>query len=252
MLRRLNYTRRKRLAASDALVTIAPAGPPYSFNAALNLTSYSLPETAKVFVEAYRRMDWMRFDFGTVGSIVPAADRRLVRFEAWEGVLFRVRVVSPDGSPTGKLLAEADRLRPRSSKPTEQKRRSLLPLDSADLNGELFRLDLSEGPVLLVERTLGGGDWRSCARDQLFQGLVYPSVLRQILQHLLSDDWPEEGDPRWERDWARFVESVPGFYPPPDEDGDQDAWTDAVVASFARQHRFVQAFNAKWTDGGSL
>jgi hypothetical protein len=222
-----------------------------SFDAALDLSDYSLPTDAKVFVEAYRRMDWMRFDFGTVGAVFPPSDRRLLRFDASDGVLFRVRVVSPDGSPTGKVLAEADRIRPRSSDSKDKNRRSLLPLESAPLNGELFRLDLSAEPVLLIEQTLGAGDWRSCARDPLFHALVYPCVLRQILDRLTADAWPEEGTAGWEGDWARFIESLPGFYERPDEDGDTDAWIDAMVGSFARERRLLEAFNAKWTDGGA-
>ena len=80
------------------------------FDATLDLAKYKFPDNARVYVEAYRQMEWMRFDFGSVASVRPPADRQLSRFESPEGVLFRIRVVSPDGTPSGRLVAEADRI----------------------------------------------------------------------------------------------------------------------------------------------
>jgi hypothetical protein len=33
-----------------------------------------LPTDAKVFVEAYRQTNWMRFDFGTIGAVQAPGD----------------------------------------------------------------------------------------------------------------------------------------------------------------------------------
>ena len=59
-----------------------------------------------------------------------------------ETCLFRVSVI--EAGDTGLLLGLADRLRPKL--PVE----SLLPLVSADLGGEVWRLDYGRGDDLVV------------------------------------------------------------------------------------------------------
>jgi hypothetical protein len=246
MKRSLNYTGRRRLPLTDVAITITSPQENPAFDATLNIAAHGFPETSRVFVEAYRRMEWMRFDFGTIGHLLPPPDRRLTRFESLNGVLFRVRVVSPEGSPSGKLLGEADRIPVQIPTPTEQTRRTLLPLVPESLQGELFRLDLSGEPLLLVERELGG-DWQAAAGSPLFESLVYPSVLRAIVEELLREGWPDDDEADWHGDWARFAESLPGFTDPPAEDSDRDEWIDTVVEAFCRAHRMLDRFNTAWT-----
>jgi hypothetical protein len=76
-IRRLNYTKRKRIAQAHARVAlIQRKNPPSEFEVNLALESYSLPAEARVFVEAYRQTTWMRFDYGTVAPISrPQVDR---------------------------------------------------------------------------------------------------------------------------------------------------------------------------------
>jgi hypothetical protein len=251
MKRSLNYTGRRRIALSDVAITVAGSDASGSFTATLNLATYEFPASARVFVEAYRRMEWMRFDFGTAAQLVPPVNRRLSRFESLEGVLFRLRVVSPGGPSHGKLLAEADSIPVQLSEPAEEKRRTLLPVEPAALQGELFRVDFSgERPILLVERELGG-DWQSAAASPLFESLVYPAVLRTVITELLRDEWPEEDEDSagWQRDWARLLESLPGFVEPPDREEDYDDWKDTLVEAFCRQHRMLDRFNISWGTG---
>lgn len=252
MLRRLNYTSRKRVPLENARVTVTESKEVLAFETTLKLDGHGLPSGARVFVEAYRRMEWMRFDFGTVGAITAPVDRRLTRFESPNGILFRIRIVSPDGTPAGKLLAEADRIRPVTSERKNQDRRTLLPLQPVSLDGELFRLDLTNDPVLLVERTLGDY-WESTASSPVFQALVYPNVFRQVLATLV-DQWPDDDDvDGWQADWAAMARSIPGFEPPPpanEEESTKAAWIDARVSAFARSHRLLDLFNTAWTEGG--
>lgn len=253
MLRRLNYTSRKRLALDHARISLRQSDGAWGFDAVLGLQNLTLPPTARVFVEAYRRMDWMRFYFGTVGALAEPPDRRLTRFETPSSILFRVRVVSPDGSPSGKLLAEADRISPTTPQKTDKGRRTLLSVQPTALDGELFRLDLSGDPVSLVERSVGEL-WESTASSLVFQALVYPTVLREILATMVTD-WPDEDETDgWRGDWARLARGLPGFEPPPsgEDETSMSAWIDARVSSFCRQFRILDLFNAAWTQGGNL
>jgi hypothetical protein len=253
MKRSFNYTGRKRIALSDAVVAISGTGRNATFDVTLNLGKYKFPVHSKVFVEAYRQMDWMRFDFGLAGGVQAPIDRRLDRFDSVDGVLFRVRVVSPDGTPSGKLVAEADRISARLPG-TKTARRNLLPLVPASLEGELFRLDLTSEsqPILLVERELGG-DWQSAAASPLFESLVYPQVLRGVLTELMKDGWSEgDWDPgTWQADWARLVRSLPGFTEPPVDETELGNWIDTVVEAFCRTHRMCERFNKVWSGGVS-
>jgi hypothetical protein len=250
--RRFNYTGRKRIALSDVVVAVSGADRNATFDVTFNLGRYTFPADAKVFVEAYRQMDWMRFDFGQAISIRPPSARHLDRFDSPAGVRFRVRVVSPDGTPAGRLVAEADGISARTPR-SETGKRTLLPLEPASLEGELFRLDLTgEQPVLLVERELGG-DWQSAAASPLFESLVYPHVLRSVLTELVNDGWSGgDWDPgSWQADWARLVRSLPGFAEPPADESEVGDWIDTIVEAFCRTHRMVERFNRVWSGGVS-
>lgn len=250
MKRSLNYTGRKRIALSDVAVVVTGKDGAAAFDAILDLAKYKFPANARVYVEAYRQMEWMRFDFGSAAGIHPPADRQLNRFESPEGVLFRIRVVSPDGTPSGRLVAEADRVTVRMPH-TPKGRRTLLPLAPATLQGELFRLDTSgEQPVLLVERELGG-DWQAAAASPAFESLVYPQVLRSLLSELLKDGWPdmEEDSDGWQAGWALLLESLPGFSDPPEDENEYADWIDTVVEAFCRNHRMCERFNQAWSGG---
>jgi hypothetical protein len=115
MLRRFNYTGRKKIKQEDVPIQLIGKGPVLEFEADFaSLTKYEIPADAKLFVEAYERAAYMRFDFGTVGSIsTPTrAERLLTEFEGSDAIRFRVKVV--DAGHEGQLLAEADGIFPRT------------------------------------------------------------------------------------------------------------------------------------------
>src|SRR6266571_2707793 len=105
MIRRINYTGRRRINREDVKIVIYDGnGGPAKFDARLELSSYSLPPDAIVFVEAYRQTFLMRFNFGSISRIELPSDRFLTEFESPEGILFRVKVTSKSPEQ-GKLLA---------------------------------------------------------------------------------------------------------------------------------------------------
>ena len=158
--RRLNYTQRRRIRRKHAAITLreAPDGDAPSFDATLELRTYTLPGTARVFMEAYRRSAHQRFDFGTVGRLEAPQDRTLTEFGSGDGVLFRIKVVelSQDGTSSGeglaRILAQADKI------PADHagRRRSLLALEPWESRDEVWRLEIDEDtpPLLKVSRHL--------------------------------------------------------------------------------------------------
>jgi hypothetical protein len=182
VIRRYNYTGRKAINRSDANMRIEDG--PLRFHAALALDNYGLLPDAKVFVEAYRQTNWMRFDFGTVGAVKAPGDLRLSEFDTREGILFRVRVTAT-ANPEGRLLAEADQISPVHIKETgEETREPLLPIKPADLGEEVFRVDFSDRPILLINNQFG--DWRALARSPFFVCMALPQTLREILTFFAS------------------------------------------------------------------
>jgi hypothetical protein len=255
-IRRLNYTGRKRINRADIAITLhEKAGEPAVFDADLSkLPNYKLPEDALVFVEAQIQTRWMRFPFGTVGTLTPALDRRLVEFDSTEGVQFTVKVASASGRQ-GMMLAEADRIPVRFTGESEERRSPLLPVKSEDIGHEVYRLDFSgQTPTLLLNKAAGDKD--TIARSPLFMSLVYPAAFREVLTRILhvegGGDSDDNGD-SWESRWLRFTESLPGMRKAPDKDDDAsvDDWIDDAVSTFARQQNMLERFISGWQKGGA-
>lgn len=247
--RTLNFTGRKKIRRSDVQVTVTTQESPAAFTANLDLSGYKLPANAAVYVEAYRQAGYMRFAFGVVQRVQPPKDTSLAEFDAPEGVLFRVKVVSTGRTP-GLLLAEADRIRPRLMG-GQQQPPSLLPVQPADLGEEVWRLDLdAEEPVLLVNRRLG--DWRATARHPVFAALVFPEVYAQVLTRLADDDrlTPDDDAEDWYAQWLRQALSIPGVGRPPAERELMQEWVRNAVGAFCRQHAFLKLFT-DWLEEGS-
>ena len=252
-VRTLNYTGRKRIGREDARITIREEKSGNIFDAGLSLTDYGLPGDARIFVDAYRLNQYMRFDFGKVGAMLIPDDRLLRAFDSTEGVLFRVKVVT-SADPHGLLLAQADQIRPRKSTDEDENRISLLPVrPSWDLEDEIWVLEFdTQDTRILINATLG--DWRTIAREPFFIALVYPHALRSILMRILKDEeeWRDTEDmDDWRSRWLHFAVSLPGVSDPPGENEGAclDDWIDSVASAFCRRHN-IRANYERYRTGG--
>lgn len=249
-VRTLNYTNRQRIRREDAPITIREEKDGNFFDAVLRLAEYKLPGDARVFVEAYRQTQYMRFDFGQTGAMRIPDDRRLRDFDSAEGVLFRVKVVTT-ADPNGLLLAEADQIRPRKSTDEDENCIPLLPVvPDENLGDEIWRLEFDDQQTLLkVNSALG--DWRALARDPVFLALVYPSVFRAVLWRVLVQEKhrdTEDADD-WRSRWLRFAAGLPGVGDPPSEDDEArlDGWIDSAASAFCRRHNIRATYERYWT-----
>lgn len=244
-VRRLNYTSRQKIAHSDVdIVLHVNATQNAYFNATLNLTGYTFPPDARVFLEAYRQTILMRFDLGTVSAPKPPDDRALAEFPSADEILFRVRVTAASGRP-GVLLGEMDRIRPREPDKRPDDRLPLLPAMPEDLGEEVWRVDFEGGTTLLVSRDLQ--DWKQTTRSDTFRATVYPAAMRQILERILlvekytaTDDGAD-----WRSLWLQFASRIPGSRPLPSARDDDDEWIENAVSAFARQFRLRTRFTAE-------
>jgi hypothetical protein len=234
-VRKINFTGRKRirLATVDILLSRTDSGNG-RFDARIDLSSYGFPADARVFVEAYRQATIMRFDFGTVSTPIPPAVTELTDFDSPDEVLFRVRVTAVAGD-SGKLLGEADQVRPRRPEERPEDRIPLLPPVPENLGQEIWRVDFDGDTWLKVNSELP--DWKETTRSPVFRALVYPAAMRQILERiLLVEKVTVTDDPRdWRSRWLRFASSLPGSMDVPADVSDFEEWIENAVSSFARR-----------------
>lgn len=249
MIRRLNYTDRRRILREDVRIVLREIGGKTSFSADVDLRRYELPGDAQVFVEAYRETIWMRFPLGTVAArrLPGPEESQLSEFDSPEGLLFRVRVTSAGdrGQRHGLLLAEADQIPLRKPDEADDLRIPLLPVVPDDLGDELWQLRIDGRALLYVNRAL---DYQQLAWSPAFFALVYPAVVREVLTRILLLEEPPDpedtGD--WRVQWLRFAMQLHGIGEPPtgDDAEAKERWIAEVVATFARQHGLLARFCA--------
>ena len=97
MIRRVNFTGRKRIARNRVTIELV-SGSPRTFHAKFDLSGYDFPLDAAVFLEATcaGSSHQTRFDCGTIGAITIPAERSLASVLG-EEPFFNVKVVDQSG-----------------------------------------------------------------------------------------------------------------------------------------------------------
>jgi hypothetical protein len=257
LIRRLNFTRRRRIARGDVTVRLVPTPDGRArLDARFALEKYALPPSARVFVEAYRQTSWQRFDYGTVAALAAAGPAVLQDFGTAQGVRFRVRVVDPTGNGgPPRVLALVDDLRPLAP-PEGKGGLSLLPIEWGEFEAHTWRLEVDEetGPLLRISRTLVS-DREAFVGSREFVSLVLPVVLQRVLERALlqATETEADEDEGWAADWLRLAQGLPGVGPPPERgpggllSDDEEDWIDEAVEAFAKKHAIAERFAAWWS-----
>ena len=249
MIRRLNYTGRKKISRSHVMVRLLPAGGGlYAFESEFDLSGYGFPENASVFIEAYNSVSYMRFPFGTVAERQEPRDARLLDITPRPLPKFRLKVVD-QSKRLGLLLGVADKLIPLRPQEDLSNRQSLLPVDFCDLGDAVWRLDLTDWPVLELNNRIESIGEAARSGDS-FLALVYPEVVRKILYEIvIEQDQTDPGfdDSEWTSLWLRYVCSLPGMNEPP-SGGSEEArsrrteWIEDAVQTFCRSRHARKRF----------
>jgi hypothetical protein len=243
MIRRLNYTGRKRISRSRVTVRLLPApGGGWRFDAEFDLADAGFPPGSSVYIEAYNATSYMRFAFGTVGARVLPPDLALREITPSPLPKFRLKVVD---ARHGLLLGVADKLVPLQPDESLEHKQSLLPVEFRDLGERIWRLDVSDWPVLELNRRVA--DLGEAARSgDSFLALVYPEVVRRILHEAVvveEQTDPEFDESDWTSLWLRYVCSLPGVEAPPERGigvaaeearAQAEEWIERAVQAFCR------------------
>lgn len=256
MKRTFNYTGRKKIERRDVAITMREDRGALVFDAELRLAAYNFARTAEVWLEAHRQNLWMQFPWGTVSNLRVPVDRRLTEFDVADGILFRVRVVQPQGQEHHKLLGEADGIHFVKAGEASDQRRPLLTPEPDTLDQLLWKLDLeSDPPRLLVNRD-AKPSWQDLAKSPHFRSLVYPEVLRRLLSWaLIQNEWTEDDEEDGSAsNWMHFAKNLGVPWPPPPPSpafrGDCDQWIDEAVASFARRNQLRNVWDLTCDEEG--
>ena len=251
MIRKFNYTGRKKIKRAYVRLDLLrnEHGNRY-FNAALNLDDIELPTSAHVYLEAYHRSGYQRYDFGTVGSRKIPTNRKLDTFSESAIPLFRVKVVDKTTSH-GRILASVDKVRPENIDDIPADSQSLLFVEYDELGNKIWQLDLEgDWPVLKLNQQVDEISLVASS-DNRFLSLVYPEVFRQILKRIIIED--EHTDPEcdddWPSLWLQLACFLPGMAAPPQTSRpDQQAWIEKAVESFCANFNMLEKFNRSLQD----
>lgn len=250
MIRRFNYTGRRRLTRSRIRIWVREDGDRCRFDAELALDGLELPAEALLFVEAYHRSAYRRFEFGTVGAPRAPSSRWLDGIPVRKP-LFRVKVVLVRNG-VARILAAADKVVPEDSDDEKDSRQSLLPVEYVDLGDRIWDLDLdSDWPRLRLNKCFQG--IREAARSgREFLTLVYPEIFRAVLARALEEGFdPDCDDDDWGTLWLRFACSELGRPRPPQEpDSEREEWIDEAVNAFCARSQVASHFEGLLADRG--
>ncbi|PIP35196.1 MAG: hypothetical protein COS92_05625 [Desulfobacterales bacterium CG07_land_8_20_14_0_80_52_14] len=246
MIRKFNYTGRKTIKRSSVKIDLFRNLNGYRcFNIALQLDHLPLPADAHVYVEAYHRSGFRRFDFGTIAHRTVPSDRTLYKFSHSAVPLFRVKVVDKT-TAHGRILAAMDKIRPESVDDVPVGSQSLLYVEFDDLGNKVWLLDLEgDWPVLRLNQHVDGIAMIA-GSEAKFLALVYPEVYRQILTRILIED--EHTDPDcdddWQSLWLKHACSLMGSTAPPiGPKSEQVVWIEKAVDLFCADFSMLEKFN---------
>ena len=257
MIRKFNYTGRKRIPRNRITISmVANPNGPLSFDATFDLKGLGLPSKAKIYVEAYRRSYFKRFDFGIVENPQPPLDRYLGDLDTKALVMFRIKIA--DKTARSRVLAAADKIMPRRLDEEPTDRLCLLPVDFVDLGESIWQLDLSgDWPSLLLNSRID--EVREIARSNAsFLSLVYPEVVRQVLHKIVveEDHTDPESDPDdWMSQWLNFTSNLlkVRYLPPSGESEpiiqEKLKWVDEAVEAFCSENQMLNKFKGAFIQG---
>jgi hypothetical protein len=254
MIRKINYTGRRKIPKECFRFRIEDRPDGMIFDAELDLAELAtrLPSDAAIFVEAYEHMTYQRFDFGTMEHRVVPENRTLTAFSRAdkENIKFRVKVVDTT-TRNGCLLAFAHKLRWADATGAQGGRRSLLPPRKADLGDLVWKLELDGEEALLLYNENLQDPHELLRTNDLFAGLVYPEVFRQVLEAILIDpedaDWADanaDDDENWQPAWIEFARKFnPNKIPKKDDELGRKRWIEDGVKAFCRKHKSLRRVN---------
>lgn len=260
MRRTINHTRKKRIPKKHVdITTIKKGGKIDQFRVDLDLKDLNLPEDGKVFVEAYRRFQWNRYDFGTIGDFGAREELDLGELAYSESLSFRVLVKDDEGM----ILAIANDVSPKE----EEVVTPLLPVETDDIGQEIWNIEYmgtNGGPILVLNEKIPDVLEKARSDFQLILS-VYPEVMRRVLSRIIYSEQDAETiddlSEGWHQDWINLAKTLhpegdpPKIIDPSDRDFrpvKAENWLDGVRKEFAAKRNKEWRNFIEWEKEGGL
>ncbi len=191
-----------------------------------NLEGYKFPKDAKIFLEAYNRLNIQHIDLGEVESFPGEVEEDLSSFEVplRSKINFRLKVMDINSYD---LLGLAERLKERKYTG------SLLPIEKSNIN-TIFSVDWEnpDHPVLHITEKLGQS--LECIKPILAE-----AVFREILLTLLLDDESDIDDLE-DHKWIKFAHRYnPDEIPKETEIEKRKEWIEKALDGFSAKTNTV-------------
>lgn len=254
MIRKFNYTGRKKLKRQRVDISVADERPYKSFTATLDLKGLGLSDDAKVYIEPYYKSSFMRFHFGTVANPHTPENTILTDIPSTSIIRFRVKVVD-ETTKLGRIIRVADKIKPKNLEESGN-RMSILHIDwDKDLDQQIFRITFPDNdyPRLEINKRIENAK-ELVKSDPIFRSLVFPVAVRQVAERIALT-WEEfdEEDSSWQSTWLKFIKDVLHVNVEVEfEENNEDEishWVEEIVAAFCRKNKFrtkfEQALNKK-------
>ena len=239
--RKLNFTNRRKIEQSEVQITLQEKnGAPPTFSASFDFKSQLAPN-ARLFVEAYCNDTTQRFDYGRVSAPMPPENLTLNEINLGGNILFRVKVID-DAHSRALLIASAEKIQPVESD-DKSRRGSLMTIKSVDLGQRTWAVDFSDDEivVLLVNKRIPEAISRINS-DPVFNGLIIPQVMREVLLNLVWENEDLESEDGWKSRWKEFIQSfAPDDIPTDGDTVEILSWVDDTVSEFCERFQFCDA-----------
>ena len=266
MLKRINYTDRRRIPRSQITVKVDPTDPA-SFTIDLPDDLLSNPDTEVAYIDitSAGSSEVLRHKIDWTGTGLGRGPYSLGRI-SWKKAIFDVKVVEVVGEDPGRILRRASRIKAvgAGGGPNDGATHQLLATIREPLGEQVWSQRFGESVTLVLNDALSMSDEQFLG-NQAFASLVFPEICRRALEWATVTEGVTPGDLTADDTnaaalWMRFgAEIAPdaecpmtpaGGWSPHNRD-DLDDWIDTVVECLCRRHRLCSALAAAGPEGFS-
>jgi|688.fasta_scaffold03148_11 hypothetical protein len=251
MLKRINYTDRRRIPRSQIAVKVDPIDPA-SFTIDLPADLIGAPQTEVAYVDitSAGSSEVLRHQLPWSLAGLSRGPYPLGRIP-WKKAIFDVKVVEKVGSSPGRILRRASHIRAvgTGSDTNEGASHELLTTIREPLGERVWMLRFGEPVTLVINDALAMTEEQFVA-NPAFASLVFPEICRQALDWAVVSEGISPADVTSDDTsaaalWGEFArQAAPGAecpVPPvggwtPHNRDELDDWIDEVVGCLCRQH----------------
>jgi hypothetical protein len=245
MIRKYNYTGRKKILTKRVQITETITSGLKNFNVKCDFKGMEFPDEAKVFVEPYFKSTFKRFDFGTVSRFNLPESLDISDLPTTDQLRYRIKVV--DTSYTNGLILGFADVSGELISHEKIGKQSILPVDFVDLGKRIWTLEIrTTGPVLAINEKLT--NIREIIRsNDFFFSLVYSEVIKRIAIEITKpQDFDEDELSGWQAEWILFFRQVLFQVQPLKSGADDETkeeWCNDISEAFARKYFVFEKFN---------